>query len=129
MIVKSRFVTIVVCAALLVLSLAFAFRNSGRISSNVSGQSSRGDKSPAKDASADEQWEYLVVSGGNLNTSSVSGEQFSGMRKQSDGAFSREAFVLERSMDKLGARGWELISVHGTQSDPVYYFKRPKENR
>jgi hypothetical protein len=74
---------------------------------------------------ADAQWEYLVVSGGNLNLSSTGGN----MRKQPEGAFSREAFVLEQSMDKLGAKGWELVAVTGNPNDPMLYFKRPKETR
>jgi hypothetical protein len=30
-------------------------------------------------------------------------------------------------MDKLGANGWELVAVAGPPTDPVYYFKRPKQ--
>ena len=48
------------------------------------------------------------------------------MRKQQDGSFAREFFPLERNFDKLGAKGWELVSIHGSQNDPVYFFKRPK---
>jgi hypothetical protein len=50
------------------------------------------------------------------------------MRKQPDGSFSREFFPLERNFDKLGAKGWELVSVHGSPNDPVYFFKRLKES-
>jgi len=29
-------------------------------------------------------------------------------------------------MDKLGAKGWELVTVTGSPADPIYYFKRRK---
>ena len=66
------------------------------------------------------RWEYLVVSGGNVNLS-PSGS--SSMRK-ADGAFSREAFPLEQNLDKLGARGWELVAVTTTTPEPSFFFKR-----
>jgi hypothetical protein len=72
------------------------------------------------------QWEYLVVSGGSVNLSTSGNENYPNMRKQPDGPFAREYFPLERNFDKLGAKGWELVSVHGSQNDPVYFFKRPK---
>jgi len=81
-------------------------------------------KEPADGAA----WEYLVVAGGNVNLESMSSSEFAGMRKQPDGSF-REATVLERNLDKLGARGWQLISVYGSTSNPIYYFKRPKEEK
>lgn len=67
-----------------------------------------------------EHWEYLVVAGGSVNLSPSSHE---GMRKE-PGPFSREAFPLETNMDKLGAKGWELVSVSGSGADPVLFFKR-----
>jgi hypothetical protein len=70
-----------------------------------------------------EQWEYLVVAGGNTNLS-PSGS--SSMRKEPKVQAFRENFVLGQNMDKLGAQGWELISVTGSSADPVYYFKRRK---
>jgi hypothetical protein len=75
------------------------------------------------------QWEYLVVSGGSVNLSTSGNESYPSMRKQPDGSFNREYFPLERNFDKLGAKGWELVSVYGPQNDPVYFFKRPKESR
>ena len=75
---------------------------------------------------AEPQWEYLIVSGGSVNLSTSGNENYPGMRKQQDGSFAREYFPLERNFDKLGAKGWELVSVHGSQNDPVYFFKRPK---
>ena len=77
----------------------------------------------ADDTPARDQWEYLIVSGGTTNFS-PSGS--SSMRKENTGSFTREAFPLEQNMDKLGAKGWELVSVTGTPADPVYYFKRRK---
>jgi hypothetical protein len=69
-------------------------------------------------------WEYLVVSSpSNINFSPSTS---SGMRKEPGGPFGREAFLLEQHMDKLGAKGWELVAVTGNPSDPVYYFKRRK---
>jgi hypothetical protein len=73
------------------------------------------------------QWEYLIVSGGSANLSTSGNENYPSMRKQPDGSFSREFFPLERNFDKLGAKGWELVSVHGSSNDPVYFFKRLKE--
>jgi len=74
------------------------------------------------DASA-EQWEYLVVSAANnVNFSSPSTGT---MRKEAAG-FQREAFVLEQNMDKLGLKGWELVSVNNAGPEPIFYFKRKK---
>jgi hypothetical protein len=42
------------------------------------------------------------------------------------GSFARELFVLEQNLDRLGAKGWELVAVNGTPSDPTYHFKRRK---
>ena len=70
-----------------------------------------------------ERWEYLIVSGGNANLSG-SGE-YPRLRKQPDGPFSKEAFPLERNLDKLGAEGWELVAVTGAPQDPTFYLKRP----
>ncbi|HZF38199.1 MAG TPA: hypothetical protein VE715_05220 [Blastocatellia bacterium] len=75
------------------------------------------------------QWEYLIVSGGSVNLSTSGNESYPSMRKQPDGSFSREYFPLERNFDKLGAKGWELVSVHGSPNDPVYFFKRLKESK
>src|SRR5262249_27665694 len=75
------------------------------------------------------QWEYLVVSGGSSNLSTAGNENYPNMRKQTDGSFGREYFPLERNFDKLGAKGWELVSVYGSSNDPVYFFKRLKEGR
>jgi hypothetical protein len=78
---------------------------------------------PDEDPSGREQWEYLIVQGGTTNLS-PSGN--SSMRKEPNSPFAREAFPLEQNMDKLGAKGWELVSVTGNSNDPVYYFKRRK---
>lgn len=92
------------------------------------GQSSHQDSKKHNEPSAELQWEYLVVAGGNVNLSTSGNEQYGSMRKQPDGSFGREAFALERNLDKLGAKGWELVTVSGTPTDPVYYLKRPKES-
>jgi opacity protein-like surface antigen len=83
------------------------------------------DSKESADAAA---WEYLVVAGGTVNLESMSSDQFAGMRKQPDGSF-KEATVLERNLDKLGAKGWELVAVYGSPNNPIYYFKRPKESK
>jgi hypothetical protein len=67
-------------------------------------------------------WEYLVVQGGTVNLSPSDG----GSMRKEPGAFSREAFPVEKNMDKLGAKGWELVTVSGSPADPIYYFKRRK---
>lgn len=67
-------------------------------------------------------WEYLVVQGGTVNLSGGDG----GSMRKADGAFSRESYPLEKNMDKLGAKGWELVAVTGDMRDPTYYFKRRK---
>src|SRR5262249_18023598 len=81
------------------------------------------DDRAAMPASA-ERWEYLVVAGGsnvNLNPTGSST-----MRKEPDLGFPRESFVLEQNLDKLGAKGWELISMDIRGGEPTYYFKRRK---
>jgi hypothetical protein len=87
---------------------------------NTTGQ----EGSNAGDKSAAGQWEYLVVASPSSTNFSPTGNPR--MRKDATGTFGREAFVLEQHMDKLGASGWELVSVAGTPSDPHYYFKRRK---
>jgi hypothetical protein len=77
----------------------------------------------SKESANAEAWEYLVVAGGTVNLESS--DQLSS-RKQPDQSF-REATVLGRNFDKLGAKGWELVSVYGSPNSPIYYFKRPKE--
>lgn len=74
------------------------------------------------DQSSSGGWEYLVVQGGTVN---LSGSDGGSMRKE-PGPFSREAYPLERNMDKLGAKGWELVTVTGSPADPVFFFKRRK---
>ena len=79
------------------------------------------DREPAKVERT--EWEYLVVaSPSNANLTATGNPR---MRKE-PGPFGREAFVLEQHLDKLGANGWELVSVAGTPGDPHYYFKRRK---
>src|SRR5437667_394607 len=80
-------------------------------------------KSDDSDRSSAERWEYLAVAG--PTTTNFAGGGDSSMRK-TGGQFAREAYVLEQHLDGLGARGWELVSVAGPPTDPVYYFKRRK---
>ncbi|MDX2042895.1 MAG: hypothetical protein SF097_16885 [Acidobacteriota bacterium] len=101
--------TIVVLAASLAIGLT------------VSGQSSSSEQ---EKAGAD-KWEYLIVAGGNVNLTGVGSEM---SKRKADGSF-REASVVQRNLDKLGQQGWELVTVHGLPTEPIYYLKRPKENR
>ncbi len=105
-------ISIIATAALLIVSVAFA----------VYGQRK-------EDSVAGAQWEYLVVAGGNSNLSTAGNENYPNMRKQPDTSFARENFPLERNFDKLGAKGWELVAVHGLPNEPVYYFKRARESK
>ena len=77
----------------------------------------------ADETTSGERWEYLVVAGAQSNLTPSGNPN---LRKEPHGSFGREAFVLEQAMDRLGAKGWELVSVTGSQGDPVYYFKRRK---
>jgi hypothetical protein len=67
-------------------------------------------------------WEYLVVQGGTVNLSPSD----SGTMRKEPGAFGRESFPLEKNLDKLGAKGWELVAIAGPPSDPIFYLKRRK---
>jgi hypothetical protein len=107
---RTRMRFVVIAGALLSIAIA------ATLARNVD------SKEPA-DADA---WEYLVITGGTVNLESVSSSQFKEMQKLPDGSF-REASVLQRNLDKLGARGWQLITVNGSSNSPIYYFKRPKE--
>jgi hypothetical protein len=68
-------------------------------------------------------WEYLVVAGGNVNLDA--GSSGGRMRKETAG-FTREHYPLELNLDKLGAKGWELVQVIGNPADPTFVFKRRK---
>jgi hypothetical protein len=81
-----------------------------------------GERARANDQDSTGGWEYLVVQGGTVNLSGGDG----GSMRKADGAFSRESYPLERNMDKLGTKGWELVAVTGSPADPIYYFKRRK---
>jgi hypothetical protein len=71
-----------------------------------------------------EQWEYLMVS--DPQRTNFAASSGSSMRKESSSGFSREDYVTEQQMDKLGAKGWELVSVNPTPMGAVYIFKRHK---
>jgi len=83
------------------------------------------DRTKADDEQGVGGWEYLVGQGGTVNLSPSDGGSGGSMRKE-PGAFSRESFPLEKNMDKLGAKGWELVTVSGPPNDPIFYFKRRK---
>lgn len=74
-----------------------------------------------------DRWEYMVVAG--PTTTNFSPTSIPNMRKEGTGSFGREGFVLQQHMDKLGASGWELVTVAGTPADPVFYFKRLKTRK
>ena len=82
------------------------------------------NRSSAEDAQSPsgDGWEYLVVSGGTVNLSPSD----SGSLRKEPGAFTREWFPLEKNLDKLGAKGWELVAVAGSSADPTFYLKRKK---
>jgi hypothetical protein len=83
-----------------------------------------GQEESSRDRNSNEQWEYLAVAGPSTTNLTPTGN--SRMRKEPNVPFGREAFVLEQHLDKLGANGWELVSVAGPPTDPAYYFKRRK---
>ncbi|MEO7969786.1 MAG: hypothetical protein ABI698_00685 [bacterium] len=80
------------------------------------------EEAKGNDAAQKEQWEYLAVAGPSSTNLTPTGNP--GMRKEPSVPFGREAFVLEQHLDKLGAKGWELVSIAGPPTDPAYYFKR-----
>lgn len=82
------------------------------------------EEANASTNAAPEQWEYLAVAG--PSTTNLTPTNNPRMRKEPNVPFAREAFVLEQHLDKLGANGWELVSVAGPATDPAYYFKRRK---
>jgi hypothetical protein len=83
----------------------------------------RAQRTDGENDASREQWEYLVVAGPQSNLTPSGNPS---LRKEPGGGFSREDFVVEQQMDKLGAKGWELVSVSGLPAGPVYYFKRRK---
>jgi hypothetical protein len=88
----------------------------------VAGSSVVSERNKANDDQSGTNWEYLVVQGGTVN---LSGSDGGSMRKE-PGAFSRESFPLEKNLDKLGAKGWELVTAAGSPADPIFYLKRRK---
>lgn len=80
------------------------------------------NRAGANDDGSGGGWEYLVVQGGTVNLSPGDG----GSMRKEPGAFSRESFPLERNLDKLGAKGWELVTMTGPPADPIFYLKRRK---
>src|SRR5918912_1062768 len=95
---KSMKLTLATLTAVAILAISFA----------VIASAASQKKADADDAIVHEQWEYLVVAGPTTNFSPTGNPS---LRKESAGVFARESFVLEQDMDKLGARGWELVAV------------------
>lgn len=119
----STFIGAILMAFVVVLA-ANTFGQKSGDSHNAKAPDAESAKANADDETvAREQWEYLVVAGGNTNLT-ASGS--SSMRKEPKVQAFRENFVLAQNMDKLGAQGWELISVTGNAADPTFYFKRRK---
>jgi len=75
-----------------------------------------------QDQGAGGGWEYLIVQGGTVNLSPSDG----GSMRKEPGPFNRESYPLEKNLDKLGAKGWELVTVAGSPADPIFYMKRRK---
>lgn len=88
----------------------------------IAAHSISSDRARAHDDESKGEWEYLVVQGGTTNLTPSD----SGTMRKADGAFSRESFPLEKNLDKLGAKGWELVAVADSPRDPIYYLKRKK---
>ena len=107
---RAPFVAIAVCVAVVAIVVVKTMGQE---------EAGRGDRNDV------EQWEYLAVAGPSTSNLTATGNPR--MRKEPNAAFGREAFVLEQHLDKLGANGWELVSVAGPPTDPAYYFKRRKQ--
>jgi hypothetical protein len=110
---KKAFVNISRLAVLCILAVAVSavVRTNGQETANST-------------STSPDQWEYLALAG--PTTTNFSPTSNPRMRKDSSGGFAREAFVLEQHLDKLGAGGWELVTVAGPPTDPAYYFRRRK---
>ena len=109
---QHKAVTVIVVALMLLVSPFFL-------------RSVKTTESRAIEDDANQKWEYLVVGApSNTNFNATDNRR---MRKLDMGGFGIEAFVLEQHMDKVGADGWELVSVSNTpRGEPVFYFKRLK---
>lgn len=70
-----------------------------------------------------EKWEYLVIAGGTTNTTPTGNTT---LRKEPRILSMREIYPLEMNLDKLGEKGWELVSVGGPPNEPVFFMKRRK---
>jgi hypothetical protein len=110
---RGRFITL---ALVLLAAVIVGAANTAATKRPTADEASRGEEITG------ERWEYLVVAGANNNLTASGNPN---LRKDTSGGFSREAFVLEQALDKVGAKGWELVSVTGP-GEPVYYFKRRK---
>ena len=80
------------------------------------------ERTGSSDKVAADKWEYLAVAGPSSTNFSPTNEP--SMRKET-GSFGREGFVLEQHLDKLGAKGWELVSVAGLPNTPPQTLRFP----
>ena len=112
---QHKAVTVIVVAFMLLVSPFFL-------------RSVKTSESSATQDDGREKWEYLVVSApSSTNFNPTSNSR---MRKLEMGGFGIEAFVLEQHMDRVGADGWELVSVsNSARGEPVFFFKRLKSGR
>ena len=110
---------VIIALALILLAAAIA----AAANSLTQRRANSDEAASVEEIAGGERWEYLVVAGAHSNLTPSGNPN---LRKETSGAFGREAFVVEQALDKLGAKGWELVSVSGSQGDPVYYFKRRK---
>ncbi len=122
-----KFLMILLVAALLLITVTFASQHGTSASKKESREkNSRMTDEVSEKESKSAAYEYLVVVGGrnNLSGSGVS----SSMSKLSLDSSFRENYPLERNLDKLGADGWELVSVVVVPpNEPIYYLKRAKD--
>lgn len=106
---KRTFVLASISVVLVIATVAIASQRSSR----------------AKDTDKIE-WEYLVIAGGRNNLSSTGST--SKLAKIAMESGWRENYPLEMNLDKLGAEGWEVVTVTMMQNEPVYYLKRVKDS-
>ncbi len=102
-------------------SIVFAFTLAAFLIATVAFSTQRSSRAKESDKA---DWEYLVIVGGRQNLASSSNNK---MAKLSLDSSFREHFPLEANLDKLGAEGWELVTVTLARDEPIYYLKRLKD--
>ena len=109
---KRMILLVGISIALVIATVTFASQRSNR-----TGSATNTDKI---------EWEYLVIAGGRNNLSSTGTN--SKLAKLSLESGWRENYPLEMNLDKLGAEGWEVVTVTVMQNEPVYFLKRIKDS-